>query len=159
MKELLLKYARYNQWANDKLMTAIKANAPELVEKEIASSFDSIRKTALHMADAEYIWHLRLTGGTPGIMPSKAPNAGIDTLSLTNRLLIDFIDSQDETFFKQSSSYRNLKGDPYTTHNFAILWHVFNHGTFHRGQIVTMLRNGGYSAPLDPTDFIAFERL
>lgn len=159
MKDLLLKYAKYNAWANDKLVNAIKTNAPELIEKEIASSFNSILKTVLHMADAEYIWHLRLTGRTPDVMPSKSPYASIDTLSLTNRMLIDFIGAQDETFFHQSSSYRSLKGDPYTTNNAAILWHVFNHGTFHRGQIVTMLRNGGYNGSLEQTDLIAFERI
>jgi uncharacterized damage-inducible protein DinB len=158
MKEMILKYARYNQWANDKLVTLIKTSAPELIEKEIASSFNSIKKTILHMADAEYIWHLRLTGGQADVLPSKAPHASLDSLALTNRLLIDFISAQGEGFFKDSSSYKSLKGDPYTTNNGAILWHVFNHGTFHRGQIVTMMRNAGFAGPIDQTDFIMFER-
>jgi len=157
MKDVLLKYARYNQWANQKLVSIITTQAPELLEKEIASSFNSIKKTILHMADAEYIWHVRLTNGPPDKIPGKS-GAGIEALAATNKTMIDFISSQTENFFTQNTSYKSLKGDPFTSNNFSILWHVFNHGTFHRGQVVTMLRNGGYTGPVDQTDFIAFER-
>jgi len=158
MKDILLKYARYNQWANEKLVNVVKTQTPELLEKEIASSFNSIKKTILHMADAEYIWHIRLTNGMPDKIPGKS-DAGIEALAKMDQLLLDFISSKDENFFKQDTSYKSLKGDPFTSNNFSILWHVFNHGTFHRGQVVTMLRNGGYTGTIDQTDFIAFERM
>lgn len=158
MKENILKYARYNQWANEKLVHIIKTQAAELLEKEIASSFNTIKKTMLHMADAEYIWHARLTNSAPDAMPGKAPNAGTDSLAVTNKMLVAFIETKDESFFSGSTSYKSLKGEAYTSNNYSILWHVFNHGTFHRGQIITMLRNGGFGGRLDQTDFIAFER-
>jgi len=157
MKKVIQKYARYNQWANRKLVDLVKTLGPELLEKEIGSSFNSIKKTILHMADAEYIWHCRLTHGTPDEIPGKS-GAGIEALDATDQKLIDLISAEDDAFFGRSTDYKNLKGDPFSNNNFAILWHVFNHSTFHRGQVVTMLRNGGYTGPIEQTDLIAFER-
>lgn len=157
MKETLLKYARYNQWANARLINLVQTQAPQLLDREIASSFNSIKKTILHVADAEYIWHVRMTGGTADKIPGQS-GAGIEVLAECDQKLIDLVASKDDAYFSQSTSYKNIKGEPFTNNNFAIFWHVFNHSTFHRGQIVTQFRNGGFSAPVDSTDFITFER-
>lgn len=158
MKDILIKYARYNQWANAKLVSVITTQAPQLLEKEIASSFNSIKGTILHMADAEYIWHVRLTNGAPDKIPGKS-GAGIEALAKLDQVWVDFISAKDEKYFTQSTDYKTIKGDPFTNNNFAILMHLFNHSTFHRGQVVTQLRNGGFTGVIDSTDFISFERL
>lgn len=157
MKETLLKYARYNQWANAKLITLIQTQAPDLLEKEAVSSFKTIKKTILHIADAEYIWHVRMTNGVADKIPAQS-GAGIEVLAECDQKLIDLIASKDDAYFSGSTNYKNTKGEPFTNNNFAIFWHVFNHGTFHRGQIVGQLRNAGFTAPIDSTDFITFER-
>jgi uncharacterized damage-inducible protein DinB len=38
-----------------------------------------------------------------------------------------------------------------------MLLHLFNHGTYHRGQLVTMLRELGIEK-IPPTDFIVWSR-
>jgi uncharacterized damage-inducible protein DinB len=157
MKETLLKYARYNQWANAKLIKLIQTQAPVLLEKEIASSFNSIKKTILHVADAEYIWHVRMTNGTPDKIPG-ASGAGMEALAENDQRLIDLVASKNDAYFSESTSYKNIKGEPFTNNNLAIFWHVFNHSTFHRGQIVGQLRNAGFTNPIDSTDFITYER-
>ncbi|MGI8581133.1 MAG: DinB family protein [Chitinophagaceae bacterium] len=40
---------------------------------------------------------------------------------------------------------------------YEMLLHLFNHQTFHRGQIVTMFRQLGFDK-IPPTDFIVFSR-
>jgi uncharacterized damage-inducible protein DinB len=158
MKITLLKLARYNQWANKILVDLVQTQAPELLQKEIGSSFNTIEKTILHTADAEYIWHCRLTNIPFDKIPSKT-GAGIEALALNDAGIIAFIESKEDAYFGQNTDYKNLKGDAFTNQNFAILTHLFNHGTFHRGQIVTMLRNAGFTGHIESTDFISFERL
>ena len=51
-----------------------------------------------------------------------------------------------------------MKGEEFTNVNTAIFMHVFNHGTFHRGQVVSMMRNAGYTGQIESTDFISYER-
>ena len=158
MKITLLKLAKYNQWANKLLVNHIQTQAPELLEKEIESSFNTLKKTILHIADAEYIWHCRLTDVPFDKIPSKM-GAGIEVLAMEDQKIIAFIESKEDSYFAQSTAYKNLKGDSFTNQNFGILTHLFNHGTFHRGQIVSMLRNAGFKGHIESTDFISFERL
>jgi len=158
MKITLLNLARYNQWANKILVNLVQTQAPELLEKEIDSSFNTLKKTILHIADAEYIWHCRLTNVPFDKIPSKI-GAGIEALEVQDQKIIAFIESKEDAYFAEHTEYKTLKGDSFTNMNFSILTHLFNHGTFHRGQIVTMLRNGGFKGHIESTDFISFERL
>ena len=158
MKENLIQYARYNQWANEKLVTLLNIQAPELIEKEIASSFSTIKKTILHVAEAEAIWLSRLNNTSfPELL--SIGGKSIDYIREADKMLADFILSKEEAYFTQSTAYKNKKGEPFTNINHSIIMHVFNHGTFHRGQVVSMLRNGGFKGLIDSTDFITFERL
>src|SRR5438105_4871852 len=104
MKITLLKLARYNQWANKILVNHIQTQTPELLEKEIDSSFNTLKKTILHIADAEYIWHCRLTGVPFDKIPSKI-GAGIKDLGTEDQKIIDFIESKDDAYFGQSTDY------------------------------------------------------
>ena len=60
MKELLQQYAAYNIWANKLLFERISKLSEEEISKEIASSFPSLYKTALHMWLAEDAWYQRV---------------------------------------------------------------------------------------------------
>ena len=61
MKDLLLKYAQYNVWANNLLIEVLQSLEDEQVNQEVVSSFTSIRATVYHIWSAEYIWLQRLT--------------------------------------------------------------------------------------------------
>jgi uncharacterized damage-inducible protein DinB len=51
--------------------------------------------------------------------------------------------------------YRSTQGDPFTMPLDSLLVHCANHSTYHRGQLVTMLRQAGAAPPnTDYTQFI-----
>jgi uncharacterized damage-inducible protein DinB len=123
MKTTLLKLAEYNRWANAKIIDLLKTQAPELIEKEIASSFNSIKKTILHMADAEYIWHCRLTNSSFPDIPSKLESP-IDSLKETDQKIMDLVQSKEDAYFSKETAYKNLKGEDFTNVNGSILLHI-----------------------------------
>ena len=53
--------------------------------------------------------------------------------------------------------YANLKGETQRSTVGEVVRHAVNHGAYHWGQIVTLLRQLGHAAP--NTDLIAFYRL
>jgi uncharacterized damage-inducible protein DinB len=54
-------------------------------------------------------------------------------------------------------SYKNLKREVFTSGVWQVVHHLFNHGTYHRGQLVTMMRE--LDATVIPsTDFIQWYR-
>jgi uncharacterized damage-inducible protein DinB len=53
--------------------------------------------------------------------------------------------------------YKTLAGQPQSSLFWQMLQHVVNHASYHRGQLTTMLRQVGASAP-KTMDLIAFYR-
>ena len=74
MKNHLINYTKYNLWANQKVCDFLKTLSEEQVNKEIISSFSSLKKTMLHIWDAQVIWQRRLQGETITTFPSKSFN-------------------------------------------------------------------------------------
>lgn len=161
MKTLLLQYIHYNAWANEKLARFLTGIDPQLLDRELKSSMPTIRKTALHVYDAQFIWLERMHGRSLADWPSKtlAPELAFDELVKHSKLFIAEMESRDESFFESVCSYQNLKGDTFSTPVSGIIMHCMNHGTFHRGQIVTMLREVGVTEGIPQTDYIAYLRV
>ncbi|MBC7865745.1 MAG: hypothetical protein IAF38_22420 [Bacteroidia bacterium] len=160
IKQLITQQAEYNLWANTKFAELLKDEPVELLNKEIKSSFHSINKTLFHIWDAEFIWLERLNGRSLNSFPSKEKDAqfSFEGMLKTSKDLLKLIELAEENYFLKETTYRNIKGDEFTSVNQGILLHVFNHGTFHRGQVVTMLRGENFSNKIDSTDLISFLR-
>ncbi|MGZ3860555.1 MAG: DinB family protein, partial [Flavisolibacter sp.] len=70
MKELLLQFAAYNLWANQLFGERLISLPEEKQKQTVASSFDSLLKTVVHMWDAEAIWWQRLKLQERIVVPS-----------------------------------------------------------------------------------------
>src|SRR5438876_1161828 len=74
MKELLLQYTKYNLWANTKLLGFIESAMTKdtaIIDKEIPSSFNTLRKTLYHIWGAEQVWYKRLNGESLSHLPGS----------------------------------------------------------------------------------------
>jgi uncharacterized damage-inducible protein DinB len=156
------KHLQYNAWANEKIVGFL-ANVDDMVlDTEIKSSFPSIRKTIMHVWDAQQIWFLRLRGESISGWPSQEFTG--DTKELfsafieSSHAFVNFIASKDKDYLEGKVSYKNMKGTDFSNPVDVILFHVVNHGTFHRGQILTMLRELGFTS-FESQDLIAYYRL
>ncbi|GAB2652051.1 DinB family protein [Flavihumibacter cheonanensis] len=161
MKTLLLEYAAYHIWANEQLYGCIKNLNEESWTKEITSSFPSLLKTLLHMWDAESLWWQRIQGKTEMFIPSKNfhehPLKGAEALLMQGHVWKEWLESTSEAKLNEVFSYTNLKGLSYESSYSHLLMHLFNHGTYHRGQLVTILRQLGVT-DIPATDFIVWSR-
>jgi len=127
---------------------------------EMKSSFSTISKTFLHIWDAEFIWLSRLAGESPKTWPSKDnTNIVLSDLTVNSTRFVALVNEKKEEFLTQSTTYKNMKNDEFTSENNIIIMHCMNHSTFHRGQIISMLRNAGIDKDLPQSDFISWDRL
>jgi len=62
----------------------------------------------------------------------------------------------DEIDLAAIINYSNSQGQPFSNSVRAILFHIVNHSTYHRGQIATEFRNSGIE-PIH-TDYILYKR-
>jgi uncharacterized damage-inducible protein DinB len=161
MKQLLQQYAAYNIWANKIITERIASLPPDTIHKEMNSSFGSIYKTVVHLMDVESIWWQRLKLQEHVEWPGKSFNGNFEELSqqllLHSKQWNDWIQSTNELNLIYVFAYQNSKKEHFKQPVYEMLLHLFNHQTFHRGQLVTMLRQNGIEK-IPATDFIVFSR-
>jgi uncharacterized damage-inducible protein DinB len=161
MKELLRQYAAYNTWANQKLGGLIVTLPDELLKEELSSSFGSIHLTLLHMWDAESIWWQRMKLQEVVTPPSaNAPERTAEVLQglqLQNRLWEEWVQAATEMALGHVFSYYNTKRELFKQPVYQVVLQVMNHGSYHRGQLVNMLRQLGQQK-IPQTDFIIWSR-
>lgn len=151
----------YNEWANSRIVSMLEPVSEDLIFREIKSSFPSIAKTMLHINDAEKLWMMRMKGVSLRTFPSAEFKGGktplLEMFCSASEELIKFINEKDPSFLNTSYNYKTIKGEPFTNTVEDTLFHVVNHGTYHRGQIITMLRELGVTTLLS-TDLIHYIR-
>ena len=162
MKEMLLQYAEYNVWANKMVIDATLQLDESLVDKEVVSSFPSVRATLYHVMGAESVWLQRLhlvehPVWLPATFEGSFAEACHEWQKFSGELVKFVSDQYDDKAFQHVCMYNDMKGNPWKTPVNQILQHVFNHSTYHRGQLVTMLRQLG-ETKIPGTDFIGFVR-
>lgn len=163
LKTHFIDLATFNTWANKKIIDFITLNInADLFDKEIVSSFPSVKKTIYHIWDAELIWLERLRGVSLKDFPSKtfigSAEEGMLKFKQNSNALLELVFNSPERFFESSISFTATSGKSYNQEVTAILTHVINHSTFHRGQLITLFRQLGFSSGIPETDFIEFYR-
>jgi uncharacterized damage-inducible protein DinB len=150
----------FNRWATARTLESVQPLSEEQLHRDLTSSFPSVFATLVHTLSADWIWLERWNGSSPTGWPEAERMKTLADLrgrwDLVEAGQGSFIATLDDAALGQRISYRNLKGDPFTDPLGDTLQHVVNHGTYHRGQIATMLRQLG--AKPQGIDFISWSR-
>ena len=162
MKELLLQYAQYNVWANKLIIDVLLKLEEGAADKEIISSFPSVFKTVMHTWSAESIWLQRLLLAERPVWQEDVFAGNIEAAcsewQKTSAELVKFVEKQyDDKALQHVLQFYDRQKNSYKMPVYQVLHHVFNHSTYHRGQLITMLRQLGLTK-LPQTDFTAFVR-
>lgn len=157
----LVKLCKYNVWANQRICTWL-SQVEIKVDTELISSFPTLRKTLYHLWDAQFIWLARLNGDAPNTWPSHhfkgTLSEAIHGIQENSMAFVSFIESLDASEYQRSVEFKSLDGTSYFNTTEEIIQHVMNHSTYHRGQLITMLRTVGFTA-VESTDFIRYLRM
>ena len=161
MKQLLVSFTQYEYWANEKLLGVVTGLSEEQQQREIKSSFPSIYKTCLHVWDASSIWWQRLQKHEQILVPSLTFHPSMKDVAngilQQNMQWIEWVRSASDEDLAYILPYKTMKGDSFAQAVKEILLHLNNHGTYHRGQLVTMLRQVGVEV-IPQTDYILYSR-
>ena len=155
-------YTSYNVWANKQLGDVAIGLEDFDFEAELNSSFKSIKKTFLHIWDAEYIWLSRIQELQPKNIPSKFFNGTkeglIKQMGDTSAAFDEMAACQNILSLERMIEYKLLNGDAGRSKIYESIMHCMNHSTYHRGQLVTLFRQAGVKT-IPATDLIQFARL
>jgi len=151
----------YNAWANRRALDAASALTPEQFTQQLGSSFSSVRDTLAHICSGEWVWLERFEGRSPSAFPdSQQFAATVESLRTHWRAqeaaLLAFVNTLTQERLDGILEYKTFKFGVYRNPLWQSMQHVVNHGTYHRGQITTMLRQLGAQPIL--TDLMHFYR-
>ncbi len=153
MREHLLQLARYNQWANGRILDTAGDLSDAQRRQDMGGFFKSLHGTINHILVAEQIWLARWTG-------DPQPHADLDIIlhedwthlkaarRHQDETLIALVQTQTDTQLAEDLSSQNMAGIPFKLQKGLILLHLFNHATHHRGQCHHMIHTLGGDAPV-----------
>ena len=151
----------YHYWARDRMLEAVEGIDPGELTRQLGNSFSSIRDTLVHLYGAECIWCARWRGEAPQAMPDAGQFSDVASIrgawAVQEAQLRAVLDGLGEAGVDRVVEYRTMNGQPQSQPFWQMLQHLVNHGSYHRGQVTTMLRQLKYSPPKS-TDLITFYR-
>jgi uncharacterized damage-inducible protein DinB len=152
----------YHYWARDVILDAVAPLNAEQFTRPIESSFKSVRDTVAHMYGAEWLWYNRWTGQLDASMPKYDSWPDLTSIKKAWRdhevRVRTLVNDGGEAGVSRVYNYKSLAGQPTSSQFWEMLVHVVNHGSYHRGQVTTLLRQLGAQPPKQ-TDMIAFFRM
>lgn len=128
-------------------------------EKHLESSVSSVKATAIHMASAKKIWIDFWTKKPhPVYMSSVFKGSRSELLAIWahgSEELIDVIEPLSDEDCEKPVTFIYPNGKKGQMIFWQTFLHFVNHATFHRGQLVTLLRQSGFTH-LSNTDLATY---
>jgi uncharacterized damage-inducible protein DinB len=148
----------YEAWATRRTLDGAAALTPEQFVQDLRNSFPSVRDTLVHILNAEWVWLRRWRGESPraGLAASDFPDAARlrEGFTKVEAERHGYLAGVPEEALSRELVYRDLQGVERRLPLIHSLQHLVNHGSYHRGQVTTMLRQLG-AAPVS-TDLARF---
>lgn len=158
-KEYFTELVRYNNWTDKIIINWLLQLSDEQWEQQITSSFSSIQDTVLHMVSAKKIWVDFWTKvSNPVYLSATFIGTREELISIWQKAsedLQNFIANFQEESYQELISVMFPNGRGVEMVFWKTLPHFVNHATYHRGQLVTMLRQVGFNS-FNNTDLFTY---
>ena len=150
----------YNAWANRLLFDASAALPADLYQRDLKSSHGGIHGTLAHIVWAEHLWLNRwLEKANPAVAQGKDLHTAAAVRARWEEIETErgrFLAQLSEGQMTETRTVKPSTGGEYQ-HSFGQMFqHTVDHSSYHRGQVVTMLRQVGVVPPV--TGLIFFYR-
>jgi uncharacterized damage-inducible protein DinB len=154
MQDDIVALFAYDRWANRRVLDACRKLTAEQYFAEPAPGWSSVRSTISHIALATE-FNLRTLACVPDdSIPTDADLATVDDAAqLLERAYRRFEELRPALTPERLNTVLTLRavGRTFTLPPWAILRHIVNHSSYHRGQVASKLKQFGIELPI--TDF------
>jgi uncharacterized damage-inducible protein DinB len=141
--------ARYNQWINTRLYAVCGAFSDGERRRDRGAFFGSMHGTLNHLLWGDRVWFGRLID-----VPCTVPAFGADTFDdfdelaherrATDRSLLEWTAGVAPEMLASTIEYQSrVDGKTRRLPAAIAVVHLFNHGTHHRGQLTTLIKQAG----------------
>ncbi len=152
----------FNHWANRRVLDACRKLTPEQYVAEPVPGWSSVRSTIYHIAVVTEVWLRMVAGETVENVAAEADVPTVDDAEhLLDRAYQIFNDVFPTLTPEQLATPRTFRGRGRVAvlPPWAVLRHVVNHSTYHRGQVASKLKRFGIEQPATDLVFWAIEQV
>lgn len=154
VRDLLL----YMLWADRLMLKAVREVKPEDLTRDAGISFGSLLGTMVHMLGSQRLWLSRFAGNPierrPGLADFPDLPSWIQGWEETAAGVEAFLAALTDEQLAAEITWTDTAGPTRTLPLWQPVLHMVNHNTYHRGQVVSLMRQLGYEPP--HTDLIRF---
>ena len=154
----LRNFFAFGRWANRTILGSVAELTPDEYARPVGGSFGSVEATVFHLYGADWVWLERFHGRSPRAMPEGDDLSTLEALTTKWREVEAgqdaYISVLTQERLAEKLSYVAFSGDAFTRFLGDALLHLANHGTYHRGQVATLLRQLGRKPP--STDYLRY---
>lgn len=157
LKTLITHTVQYNNWVVNKYIDWLSTKSDAQLNQEVISSFPTILKTLHHILQTQEYWWGYIGENDEFDFASTSAITGkeeiFNALRNNSQKLMDYVEGLSE-----EDLVKNVKIESQWFQcdfsKYEYIQHIVLHGTYHRGQIVTMGRNVGITdAPMTDYNF------
>jgi uncharacterized damage-inducible protein DinB len=158
LKDDLFSLYAFNKWADARVIHALRALDADEFAKEMGGGWPSVRATFVHVAGATWAWSERIAGRDRTVLHTVEQLPRLDdavaVLEEAHGRFDGIVAGITPEKLATTFVWKNLQGIEKKAPFWAILRHVVNHETYHRGQISSMVKRLG-KKPI-ATDFVVW---
>lgn len=159
-KQYFSESTEYMIWVNRSIWKWLAQLDEEQWTRTIPSSFSSIGQTTLHLVSAEKIWlDFWQNVHSPTFLSQEFNGTKQELLAIwmkTSSNLREFMAKYPEENYAKPIVFK-VRGEDWQLEYWQTFTHFINHATYHRGQLVTLLRQVGFT-DFSSTDLATFYR-
>lgn len=141
--------AAYGGWMNGRLLDLCGGLSDAERKRDLGAFFRSIHGTFDHLIYGDVAWMGRFTGSPMPAKPiGEIAHESWDELAAARRAMDRRIEAWAaevaESWLAETMSYVSVNdGRTRTLPRWVLVTHMFNHGTHHRGQLTTLMKQLG----------------
>jgi len=157
LKTLITHSVQYNNWVINKYIDWLSTKSDEQLNQEVISSFPTILSTLHHIWQTQQYWWAYIAENDDfdfaAISAAVTKEEIFSGIKNNSQKLMEYVE-----ILSEEDLAKNVKIESQWFQcdfsKYEYIQHVIVHGTYHRGQIVTMGRNVGITdAPMTDYNF------
>jgi uncharacterized damage-inducible protein DinB len=149
----------YNSWATNHVFDVLATMPTDKYMQDMKGSHGSIHTTLVHMVGAEKVWLERFQDAAQPFLSENPPASLAELKVVWEKVGYDtakWLGMMTDKKLGETFTMKTAQGDTFTHVFWQAFQHVVNHSSYHRGQVITMMRQLGVK-PVS-TDLIRFYR-
>lgn len=155
LHNMMSRLLEYNLWVNERMTSWLHSLDKVTLYQATGSSFGTIDRTLQHILAGQLYWYeiivnSRITDFELPLRENSVEKVMEDLVATSKK----FIDNVSQ--FSEEELVARISASDSTQCRYEYILHLVNHGTYHRGQVVTMARALGVKGEVPVTDYDAY---